>query len=87
MRIVLIAGISRDPPRALFPDVNAMAVSETQQCLAGVLTANGLTMVRGGNGYRRETANGLTMAIDGGGGDGDCPYRICRAVEGDCGRY
>ena len=54
-----------------FPDVNAMAALETQQCLAGVLAANGLTMVRGGNGYRWETANGLTMAIDDNGGDRD----------------
>jgi len=51
-----------------------MAASETQQCLAGVSAANGLTMARGGDGYRRETANGLTMAIDDDGGDGDCPY-------------
>ena len=57
-----------------FPDVNAMAASETQQCLAGVSAANGLTIARGGDGYRRETANGLTMAIDDDCGDGDCLY-------------
>ena len=57
-----------------FPNVNAIAASETQQCLTGVSAANSLTMARGGDGYWQETANGLTMAIDDDGGDRDCLY-------------